>query len=316
MADSKRNARGRAMFPPVLAEKYAGGGENAAGRAARFPFGPPQGKVWRAAGDRRECPALSSPFPRFARERCADGGCFAVSLARRRRIWYNTGMQNYRQLVCEGETGEKFAAFYALLTEYNEKFNLTRITGEEDCRIKHFYDSLLGEKFFPVGARCAEVGSGGGFPSVPLLIARADLSFLLIESVGKKCGFLEHVVRVLGLNATVVHARAEELARLSDYREKFDVCCARAVARLNTLAEYCAPFVRVGGRMIAYKGDAAEEIAEAERAFRTLGVRTIAAERQELPGGAGTRTVVVAEKWQKTPAAYPRGRGRERSRPL
>lgn len=225
-------------------------------------------------------------------------------------------MQNYRQLVCEGETGEKFAAFYALLTEYNAKFNLTRITDEEDCRIKHFYDSLLGEKFFPAGARCAEVGSGGGFPSVPLLIARADLSFLLIESVGKKCGFLEHVVRALGLNATVVHARAEELARLSDYREKFDVCCARAVARLNTLAEYCAPFVRVGGRMIAYKGDAAEEIAEAERAFRTLGVRTIAAERQELPGSAGTRTVVVAEKWQKTPAAYPRGRGRERSRPL
>ena len=76
LADSKRNARGRAMFPPVLAEKYAGGGENAAGRAARFPFGPPQGKVWRAAGDRRECPARSSPFPRFAGERCADGGCF------------------------------------------------------------------------------------------------------------------------------------------------------------------------------------------------------------------------------------------------
>ena len=231
-------------------------------------------------------------------------------------ICYNESMQSDWQLVTEGETGEKFAAFYALLTEYNAKFNLTRIVGEQDCRIKHFYDSLLGAKYFPEGAHCAEVGSGGGFPSIPLMIVRGDLDFVLIESVGKKCGFLERAVQELGLRAEVINGRAEDLAQSPAYRERFDVCCARAVARLNTLAEYCVPFVRPGGRFIAYKGEAAEEIAEAENAFRTLGVRLSAAEKRELPENAGSRTIVVAEKSHKTPAAYPRGKGKERSRPL
>ena len=225
-------------------------------------------------------------------------------------------MNEYMRAVTEGETGEKFAAFYALLTEYNAKFNLTRIVGEEDCRIKHFYDSLLGERAFPQGARCVEVGSGGGFPSIPLLIVRGDLSFVLIESVGKKCAFLERAVGELGLRAKVLNARAEDVARMPAYREAFDVCCARAVARLNTLAEYCLPLVRVGGRFVAYKGEAAEEIAEAKNALHTLGAGEVAAERQELPDGAGVRTIVVAEKQRPTPAAYPRGHGKERSRPL
>lgn len=231
-------------------------------------------------------------------------------------IWYNTGMADYRKGIRSGETGEKFSAFYALLCEYNQKFNLTSITGEEECYIKHFYDSLLGEPFFPQGAACLEVGSGGGFPSVPLMIWRPDLSFVLVESVGKKCTFLETAVRTLGLNARVVNGRAEELAKKQEYREKFDVCCARAVARLNTLAEYCVPFVKVGGKFIAYKGNAAEELAEAENAFRVLGVRTERAEKFELPEGMGERTVICAGKVRPTPAAYPRGRGKERSKPL
>lgn len=225
-------------------------------------------------------------------------------------------MKDYAALIREGETGEKFEAFYRLLEEYNKRVNLTRITGREDCEIKHFYDSVAAEKYFPVGANCAEIGSGGGFPSVPLLIVRPDLSFTLVESVGKKCAFLEIVVRELGLNAVVVNGRAEELARSSDYRERFDVCCARAVARLNTLAEYCAPFVRVGGDFIAYKGSDESELAEAERAFEILGLRLQSAEAFELPDGAGARRVVVARKIRPTPDAYPRGRGRERSRPL
>ena len=156
-------------------------------------------------------------------------------------------MTEYERLIREGETGEKFSAFYALLSEYNQKVNLTRIVGREDCYRKHFLDSLLGEKFFPQGAACLEVGSGGGFPSVPLMIARPDLSFVLVESVGKKCAFLERAAAELGLNAVVLNARAEEIAREEKYREKFGVCCARAVARLNTLAEYCVPFVKKGG---------------------------------------------------------------------
>lgn len=231
-------------------------------------------------------------------------------------ICYNTDMTDYLAGICGGETGEKFSAFYALLSEYNQKVNLTRITGREECDIKHFFDSLAGEKYFPQGAECLEVGSGGGFPSVPLMIWRHDLSFVLVESVGKKCAFLERAVSELGLNARVVNGRAEELARLPGYREKFDVCCARAVARLNTLAEYCVPFVKPGGVFIAYKGNAAEEIGESANAFRILGARLERAEQFELPEGAGERTVVVAEKTAPTPAAYPRGRGRERSKPL
>ena len=233
-----------------------------------------------------------------------------------RRICYNTGMTDYFAGIRGGGTGDKFSAFYALLSEYNQKINLTRITGREECDVKHFYDSLLGEKYFPQGASCLEVGSGGGFPSIPLLIWRPDLSFVLVESVGKKCAFLEKAVAELGLNARVVNGRAEELARLPGYREKFEVCCARAVARLNTLAEYCVPFVQKGGVFVAYKGDAAEEIGEAANAFRVLGCRLQSAERFELPEGAGERTIVVAEKIAPTPAAYPRGRGRERSKPL
>ena len=224
--------------------------------------------------------------------------------------------REYLKSIEEGETGEKFRAFYALLSDYNQKVNVTRIVGEEDCKIKHFLDSLLGERYFPAGARVAEIGSGGGFPSVPLMIVRPDLRFTLIESVGKKCAFLREAAEKLGLDAKVLNIRAEEGAKDPALREKFDVCCARAVARLNTLSEYCAPFVKTGGRFIAYKGKADEEIAEAKHAFCVLGLRLIDAQKAELPCGEGERTIVVAEKIAKTPAAYPRGRGKERSAPL
>lgn len=225
-------------------------------------------------------------------------------------------IKQYGERIKSGEESKKFAAFYALLSEYNEKFNLTRITGEEDCFVKHFLDSAAGEKYFPKGANVAEIGSGGGFPSVPLMILRPDLTFTLVESTGKKCSFLERAVLELGLPARVVNARAEELAKKADFREKFDVCCARAVARMNTLAEYCAPLVRVGGCFVAYKGEAAEEIEEAGRAFSLLGLRLRCAERFELPAQSGKRTLAVCDKVKSTPSAYPRGRGKERSRPL
>ena len=223
-------------------------------------------------------------------------------------------MEGYEKILYEGETGEKFSRFYDLLEEWNAKFNLTGIRGREECYIKNFEDSLLGEKFFPRGAVCAEVGSGGGFPSVPLMIARPDLSFTLIESVNKKCAFLRAAVKELSLNAEVVCGRAEELARDKKMRERYDVCCARAVARLNTLSEYCLPLVRTGGLFVAYKGDAAEEVKEAERALSLVRARLLAA--LEVQPEAGTRTVVVCEKIKHTPPAYPRGRGKERSSPL
>lgn len=225
-------------------------------------------------------------------------------------------MIDFLGAIREGETGKKFSAFYALLTEYNQKVNLTRITERGECEIKHFYDSLLGEEFFPQGAQCLEVGSGGGFPSVPLMIVRPDLRFTLVESVGKKCAFLEKAAAELGLNARVVQARAEELANNAAYREKYNACCARAVARLNTLSEYCVPFLARGGLFIAYKGDAEEEIDEAGTALRILGAKVQGIHTFSLPGGAGRRTIVVCRKEKPTPAAYPRGRGKERSKPL
>lgn len=226
-------------------------------------------------------------------------------------------MQDYLSRIGEGETAEKFAAFYALLCEYNKKVNLTRITDEADCRIKHFLDSLSGEKYFPQGANCAEVGSGGGFPSLPLLIYRPDLRFTLFESVEKKCVFLRMAVRELGLSAQVYCLRAEDAGKDARFREKFDVCCARAVARLNTLAEYCLPLVRTGGRFVAYKGASGEEEAdECAHALSVLGAKEFARERFSLPEGAGERVLFAAEKISHTPAAYPRGNGKERSRPL
>lgn len=145
--------------------------------------------------------------------------------------------------------------FVKLLKEYNQKFNLTSIINDKEIEIKHIEDSLAGEKFIKENAACIDIGSGGGFPALPLKIKREDISYTLLESTGKKCGFLNICVKELNLEKTnVTEGRAEELAHNALHREKYDVCTARAVARLNTLCEYCMPFVKPGGLFIAYKG--------------------------------------------------------------
>lgn len=215
-----------------------------------------------------------------------------------------------------GEKREKFDAFRALLTEYNKKFNLTAVTDEREMLYKHFLDSVMGEELFPMSSHVAEVGSGAGFPSVPLKLLRDDLTFTLFESNKKKCEFLGTVRRELGLTGMeILPLRAEEAGR-GEYREKFDVCCARAVARLNTLAEYCLPLVRTGGVFVAYKGRAEEELKEAERAIAVLGGGSVRSLNFSLPEGMGERQVISIKKQAKTPAKYPRGRGKERSDPI
>ena len=207
--------------------------------------------------------------------------------------------------------------FFSDLKSYNEKVNLTAITEREEFFIKHIWDSLAGIKYFPENATVAEVGSGGGFPSMPLKICRPDLKFTLFESVGKKCAFLSAEAEKLGFeDVRVENLRAEDAGRDERWREKFGVCCARAVARLNTLLEYCAPLVKKGGIFIAYKGDAGEEIKEAERAAEILGMKMQCAEKYELPEEAGERTLVVYKKIKPTPPKYPRGQGKERKNPL
>ena len=212
---------------------------------------------------------------------------------------------------------EKIEAFKNLLVEKNKEFNLTSITDNKEIYIKHFYDSLSGEKFISSGAKVVEIGSGGGFPSVPLKILRDDIDFTLIESVGKKCNFLNLVKNTFNFeNFEVKNARCEDLAKDNIYRENFDFSIARAVANLSTLCEYMLPFVKVGGKMIAYKSVNDEEIENAKNAIDILGGKISEIIKYSLPENMGERYLVIIEKIKNTPQKYPRGKGKERSKPL
>lgn len=210
---------------------------------------------------------------------------------------------------------KEFDFYSEFLLSYNQKVNLTAITEEKQVRYKHFLDSLMGEFLLKEGDTVADVGAGAGFPSLPLAIVRPDVRFVLFESIGKKCEFLRLIVKELHLsNVEVYNMRAEEAAR-GTFREAFSVCVARAVARMNSLTEYCLPLVTQGGKMIAYKADEAE-IEEAKRAISLLGGDKTTVYRYELPEETGTRILAVVEKGRKTPEKYPRGQGKERKNPL
>ena len=217
----------------------------------------------------------------------------------------------------KGVYKEKFEAYRALILEYNQRYNLTTILEEKDMYYKHFLDSISGAELFKKGGKVAEIGSGAGFPSIPLKIVRDDLSFDLFESVGKKCEFLHAVVDNLGLKGMhIYNIRAEDAARDKNYREQYDHATARAVARMNTLSEYCLPFVKVGGSFIAYKSAEESEIKEAERAYKTLGGKCEKVIPYSLPENYGERVLAVVKKTQPTPTKYPRGQGKERKSPL
>lgn len=225
-------------------------------------------------------------------------------------------IQFYTQKI-QGESKEIFDAFRALLLEYNEKYNLTTILEEQDMLYKHFVDSAVGAFLFKQNASVAEIGSGAGFPSIPLKILRPDLTMSLFESVGKKCEFLRVVVDKLGLsNMHIYNMRAEDAAKDIKFRESFDHVTARAVARQNTLTEYCFPFVKVGGTFIAYKSGDTQEIYEAKNAYKVLGGSLKDVFSYTLPFGYGDRTLAVVEKHKHTPDKYPRGQGKERKNPL
>ena len=212
---------------------------------------------------------------------------------------------------------DKFEKFREILTEYNKKCNLTSILDKKEVYIKHFADSIIPEELFPLNSEVIEIGSGGGFPSIPLKIVRDDLKFTLVESTGKKCAYLEETVKELGLGGVkVLNIRAEEGGRMQNLREKFDVAEARAVAALNTLCEYCIPFVKVGGLFIAYKGDAEKELEESKNAIEILGGAIEKVYSYSLPENCGKRNIIVIKKIKKTPGKYPRGRGLERKKPL
>ena len=207
-----------------------------------------------------------------------------------------------------------FKDFYNFLIENNKKFNLTAITEEKEVYIKHFIDSLSGEKYIN-GGKVIDIGSGGGFPAVPIKILREDIYLTMLEATGKKCEYLKTLCDKLELkNVSIINGRAEEYAIKEDYRESFNVCTARAVASLNILSEYCLPFVKVGGIFIAYKGDADNEIKEAENAIKTLGGEIEKIIKFDLEGAK--RTLVIIKKIKTTEKKYPRLNGKIRKNPL
>ena len=220
---------------------------------------------------------------------------------------------NYNVNITD-EQFEKFEKYYELLVFYNEKFNITNITEKREVFVKHFIDSILG-----VDKICEktliDVGSGGGFPAIPIKIMKDDLTVTMLEATGKKCNFLNAVIKELNLkNICVINGRAEDLAKDVKYRENFDVCTARAVARLNTLCEYCMPFVKVGGTFVSYKANAQEELKEAESAIKILGGKIKDVYNYNLEDA--NRTLISVEKVYKTDKKYPRGNGKERKSPL
>ncbi len=225
-------------------------------------------------------------------------------------------VQNYENAVFSTYR-DTFEKYRKLLLEYNEKYNLTTILEEKDMYYKHFIDSVIGESFFAPSARVAEIGSGAGFPSIPLKIVRPDLRLDLFESVGKKCAFLQVIVDNLGLkDVHIYNLRAEDCAKNGVYREQYDHATARAVARMNTLSEYCLPFVKVGGTFIAYKSGDTAELYEAESAYKALGGKLQEVCKYALPEEYGERTLTIVKKVKNTPSRYPRGQGKERKNPL
>lgn len=214
-------------------------------------------------------------------------------------------------------TRARCARFAALVRERNETLNLTRIVAPEAMAVKHFADALsllpvIGA--LPRGARVADVGTGAGFPGVPLKLARPDLELVLIDSLAKRLAFLDDAREALGLTETVlVHARAEDAGRDPALRDTCDLVVARAVASLPTLLEWCTPLVRPGGKFVAMKGPEVEAAGDAPRA---LGLRLREARSLTLPGDGGERTLLVYEKLRPTPARFPRRPAEIKASPL
>lgn len=201
---------------------------------------------------------------------------------------------------------DNFVKYYNLLIEGNKICNLTAITDEDGVVEKHFYDSIFPQKYFSLNAKVLDIGAGAGFPSIPLKLVRDDLSFNLLDSLNKRINFLNNTIQTLNLkNIEAIHGRAEDFAKLSDYREKFDITTARAVANLKVLSEYCLPFVKVGGQFIAYKsGNCEEEINEAKQIICELGGKISKVIDYNI--GENSRKLVIIEKTKETPKKYPR----------
>ena len=213
---------------------------------------------------------------------------------------------------------EALHAYADLLVEWNEQVNLTAITDDEGIAIRHFVDSLSVVPLVPAGATLIDVGTGAGFPGIPVAIVRPDVQVTLLDSLDKRVRFLDAVLSAIGLQQVrTQHGRAEEYGLVPDWRDSFDVAVARAVAGLPVLLEYCLPFVKPGGLFLAMKGPGAREEAEgAAHALAVLGGRIVDIRTFLLPGTDMERNVIVVKKTGRTPKGYPRKSGKPGKQPL
>jgi len=215
---------------------------------------------------------------------------------------------------------EQFLMFYEMMTDTNRVMNLTSITEPVEVIDKHFMDSLAVKRICDLNRSVSviDVGTGAGFPGIPLKIVFPDIHIVLLDSLNKRVRFLEDVVQTLGLqNVECIHGRSEDAGKMEEYRERFDLCVSRAVANLAVLSELCVPFVKIGGRFVAYKaGNCEEEIEGAKGAVKKLGGEIRKVERFLLPGTKLERVFVEIEKVRETGKKYPRRAGMPERMPL
>ena len=221
--------------------------------------------------------------------------------------------------LSENQLGQ-FETFYDYMIEMNQVMNLTTITEEDEIILKHFYDSISVIKYynFESEKKVIDVGTGAGFPGIPLAILLPDVKFTLMDSLNKRITFLKNVVDKLKLeNVKCIHSRAEELAKNEDYREKYDICVSRAVANLSVLLEYCIPFIKKDGVFASYKAsDSEEEINNSKNAIKILGGSISKVCETALPGTEVKRNIVIIKKDKCTSKKYPRKAGTPSKEPL
>lgn len=212
------------------------------------------------------------------------------------------------QLSLTPQQLDQFTRYASLLVLWNKKMNLTAITEENEIAVKHFIDSisLLSCVSLSANARVIDIGTGAGFPGIPLKIMRNDLELTLLDSLNKRLIFLEEVCRTLHIDAELLHARAEEFGQKPDYREQYDAAVSRAVANLPALCEFCLPYVKVGGCFISMKGpDGEHELSLAKNAIQELGGKLQSIKTLTLPDGS-VRSIITIDKVASTPKKYPR----------
>lgn len=225
---------------------------------------------------------------------------------------------NKIDLILNDKQAEQFLRYYELLIQKNKVMNLTSITEFDDVVLKHFLDSLMICKIQKLEGSLIDVGTGAGFPGIPLKIMYPDLKVVLLDSLNKRVQFLNEVIQELGLeNIKAIHGRAEDLAKQKIYREQFDYCVSRAVANLSSLAEYCIPFVKIGGYFIPYKsGKIQEELDSGKKAINILGGTVEIVKEFELPQTDIFRCLLYIRKIENSPQKYPRKAGMPTKEPI